>query len=151
MELTLRPAAPTDAAALEHLATLQNTPSAGASRVPDPLAYVATLLDAQAEEGATLIVALHGADIVGHVLIARPLSVPGVPGSCAQLSDLYVHPDFRRARVGSRLTAEAERCARAAGAARIALKVLAGNHDAVDFYRQHDYEDVFLVMSRALA
>lgn len=146
----VRPARSTDTAALAHLAGLQSAPAAGHARIVDPAAYVGYLLTAQAEAGAMLFVATARETVVGHVLVGRPVTIDGEPGACAFLSDLYVHPEHRRHGLGSALTRSAEAHARAVGAVRIALKVLAGNYDAVDFYRQQGYDDEFLVMARTL-
>ncbi len=147
----IRPARSSDAAALEILATLQREQSAAQARIVDPVSYVTYLLTAQAEAGAGLFVATDAHSLVGQVLVGQPLTIESSSGACAFLSDLYIHPAHRRSGLGRALTEAAETYARAAGASRIALKVLAGNFDAVDFYRELGYEDEFLVMSRPLA
>ena len=111
------------------------------------------LLGIQAKEEGHIFVAEQDGRLLGFVCLLAPVASAGLDDggeAYAFLSDLFVHPDSRRTGVGRLLTEEAERQARRCGADRVALKVLAENAPARDFYRECEYQERFVVMSKQL-
>ncbi len=102
---------------------------------PTEVERVAAVLGlARLDQGnGSYLVAWAGDEPLGHAHLA--LTDP------PQLQDLSVRPQYRRAGVGSALTAAAEQAARAGGADRIRLGVSVDNQAAQDLYRRLGYVD----------
>ena len=111
------------------------------------------LLGIQAKEEGHILVAEQDGRLLGFVCLLAPVASAGLEEggeAYAFLSDLFVRPDSRKTGVGRLLTEKAEREARRCGADRVALKVLAENVPARDFYREREYQERFVVMSKQL-
>ena len=154
--LVIRPAAAADRAALDEQAQLLN-------RYEEPFAHdrrldaaggvesVATLLARTAEGGALLVAELDGR-VVGHMALwfeRMPPFVREALRDYAYLGDLFVREAHRGRGIGRALIAEAERLARARGAARILLGVLPGN-PAEAVYRKLGYRPYAVEMAKDL-
>ena len=79
-------------------------------------------------------------------------TMAGYDGHRGWIYYVVVHPDFRRRGLGQALMAEAESRLKVLGCSKVNLQVRAGNHAAVDFYRNlgYDIEDR-VSMGRLLA
>ncbi len=112
--------------------------------------YIQSLL---ADESVALFVAQAQDDVVGlvHVLVREAPPIPIlVPRRYAVVDNLVVRPGFRRQGIGRALMNRAERWARERGAQTIELNVYEFNQEAIDFYRQMDYETLSRKLSKAL-
>ena len=154
--LVIRPAAAADRAALDEQAQLLNRyeePFAHDSRLDAAggVESVATLLARTAEGGALLVAELDGR-VVGHMALwfeRMPPFVREALRDYAYLGDLFVREAHRGRGIGRALIAEAERLARARGAARILLGVLPGN-PAEAVYRKLGYRPYAVEMAKDL-
>ena len=143
----VRPAGAADRAGLVALARQQ----LGSATEAD--AYVAHLLGLLGSGAVTVLVAPLPGGLAGCVTVSAPTSETAGNGATlryAMIADLYVDPLHRGSGLGRALTDAAESVARAAGAERIALKVLSANGGALDFYRRAGYRERFVVLDRAL-
>jgi ribosomal protein S18 acetylase RimI-like enzyme len=105
-------------------------------------AYVGLMLARCARWDGTVFVAEDGDRVIGFVCVwARvPSEEPDDnPSDYAFVSDLVVEPAHRHRGVGRELMSAAENYARARGARRIRLGVLARNRVARDFYESMNY------------
>lgn len=130
----------------QHLPNIFQKP-AGPCRQRD---YIQSLL---ADETTGLFVAQAQAEIVGfvHVLVRDAPAIPIlVPRRYALVDSLVVQSAFRRQGIGRALMDQAERWAQEQGAQDIELNVYEFNQEAIDFYRQMEYETISRKMSKAL-
>lgn len=95
----------------------------------DPVASVARKLAVR--DGLFWLAAQEGR-VVGTAMA-------GWDGHRGWLYSVGVHPEARRAGIGARLVAEAERALRALGAPKINLQILAGNEAARAFWQRLGY------------
>jgi diamine N-acetyltransferase len=102
----------------------------------------AAFSQAVADPRARVVVAEHEGHLVGfaHVTLGAVHELAPT-GPQAELLRLYVQEPFTRRRLGSRLLAEAERLAAAAGASVLWLTPWVHNHRALAFYARHGYAD----------
>jgi GNAT superfamily N-acetyltransferase len=114
-------------------------------------AYLAHLIARQAETRGAIFVAEADGALVGYavvygsVLPAEPDERP-LPG--AYLADLYVAPSQRGSGLGEALVARVESHARAVGAAKLELSVLAPNADARRFYARLGFAERTVVLTK---
>lgn len=140
-EARVRIAGPGDAEALCRLNAAFN----GASDPPEILAL--RLGDATCTERALL------AEVDGRVAGFAGLRLsPGIfyAEPRAELTELYVEPEFRRRGVGRALVAEAERLARAAGATELFVLTGLDSTDAQALYRAMGFAGDELALQKAL-
>ena len=83
---------------------------------------------------AEVLIADNGGEAAGFALFFHNFSTfLGRPG--IYLEDLYVRPEFRRARIGRALLVHLARVARERGCGRLEWSVLDWNEPAIGFYR----------------
>jgi ribosomal protein S18 acetylase RimI-like enzyme len=100
--------------------------------------YLGQMQDRCRECSGTILVAESDGGVIGFATVLTQVSFEALddpPGKYALITDLVVREDFRRRGVGAALLAEAERCARAAGATELRIGVLSANESAVRLYR----------------
>lgn len=156
--LHIRPATPTDRAALDEQAQLLNLyedPFAGDRRGERTggVDAVDQLHRTIAEKGGTLLVAELDGVVVGHMAMwfeRMPPFVREELRDIAYLGDLFVRAAHRGHGIGAALIAEAERLARDRGVRRIMLGVITGN-PAEAAYRRLGYRAYALEMVKDLA
>lgn len=116
--------------------------------------YLAHTIQTQ-ESGLGIILLAEQKDrLIGFVCLLRPdnNAVENAAESAyAFMSDLFVIPEYRHQGVGSQLTRKLEEQARVMGATRIALRVTAENVGAHQFYKNEQYQEKFVVMSKELS
>lgn len=129
-ELAIRPVTRADAAAVLELWRAVFPEYADPSRAHrDPAASIARKLDF----GDGLFwLAERAGRVVGTAMA-------GWDGHRGWLYSLGVHPEARRAGIGARLVAEAERALVARGCPKVNLQILAGNDAAMEFWRRLGY------------
>jgi ribosomal protein S18 acetylase RimI-like enzyme len=78
-------------------------------------------------------------------------AMAGYDGHRGWLYSVGVHPEARRAGVGRRLVAEAERALATLGCPKVNLQVLVGNREAREFWRRMGYaQDEVVSMGKRL-
>jgi len=121
---------------------------------PAVAAYLSHLVQIQSSGKGIILVAEQDDRLTGFVCLLKPdNSTAGndAESSYAFMSDLFVVPECRSLGVGSALTRALEEQARLMGAASVALRVSAENPAARDFYATAQYQEKFIVMSKALS
>jgi len=157
--VTVRPAAPADAAAVQRVARAgwhaAYDDILGAERVEDTVddwyAADAVRRDA-ADDGRPFFVAVDPADgasedapdaadaVVGFAAVTP--DGPETSADAWELYRIYVHPDRWGEGAGSALLARCERTVRERGGDALELSVLADNEVGVSFYRSRGFERV---------
>lgn len=147
--LSLRPALADDALCLSVLAMQVFLDTYASAGIRPALArevlsaYSQSAFEAaMAKPETRLILAEHAAHLVGfaHVTLGATHALAPT-GSPAELLRLYVQEPFTGAQVGTRLLAQAERAAAAAGASVLWLTPWVHNHRALAFYARRGYQD----------
>jgi GNAT superfamily N-acetyltransferase len=103
--------------------------------------------------GGEIFVAGKEGELIGFVCITgllAPQQQDAVDQPYAFLSDFFVVPRFQCRGIGAALMRRAEQFAYARGVRRVALKVLAENSHAIEFYQHHHYQSRFIVMAKRL-
>jgi ribosomal protein S18 acetylase RimI-like enzyme len=129
---------------------LEPTLPAGAA-VAD--AYLRRMFDRCAQWDGAVFVAVVAGEEVGFVSVWARVpqeELDEAPGEYAAISDLVVHPEFRRRGLGRMLLAEAERYARTHGAATLKIGVLARNAAARRLYEALDFVDYRVQLAKRL-
>ncbi len=106
--------------------------------------YFAYLLGTSDATSGTFFVAEAGGRIVGYLCLFGLVAPPEpdqYPEKYAAVADIYVLPGCQDRGIGSALMQRAEDHARAAGAKKIELNVLAENLGAVEFYQRLGYRE----------
>ncbi len=143
--MQLRPAQPSDAAALAGLALqvfldtyctngLRADLTAEALASGDPARWQQWLQDPPRR----CLLLAHEVDGEAHV---TGLAMLRLDGALAELERLYLHPRFQRQGLGRRLLSAAEASAAKAGARQLWLDCWAGNTRALAFYAACGYAD----------
>lgn len=129
-DVSIRPVTPADAAAVLELWRAVFPEYASPSRPHrDPAASLARKLDFG--DGLFWLAERDGR-VVGTAMA-------GWDGHRGWLYSVGVHPDARRAGIGARLVAEAERALAARGCPKVNLQALAENEAAQEFWRRMGY------------
>lgn len=105
------------------------------------------------ERGGAVLVAEAEGKVVGFVCLwlrNREDEMMNVPGEYAHVSDLVVMPEFRGRRLGYELLRAAEDYARAHGATRLKIGVLARNERARRLYVDFGFEEKAVFLSKEL-
>ncbi len=121
-----------------------------------------TILDAHfdhlqqrlAQTHGTVLVAEDAGRLVGYACLfgrVTPDEVDERPTPFAFLAELYVAPGHRAFGVGGDLMARAEDLARGLGAAKLELKVHAGNSAAIRHYERMGFTTRWLTMTKRFA
>jgi len=155
---TVRSYEPDDEQPLRDIAIQNYTGQFQDSRPADPdnpelEAYLAHLIQTQESGEGIILLAEREHRLIGFVCLLRPGNITAASAgesAYAFVSDLFVVPECRHQGVASQLTRNLEQQARAMGATNIALRVAADNEDARHFYVNEQYQDKFVVMSKAL-
>ena len=84
-------------------------------------------------------IAYEGKTVVGFVMFSLETGRFELDVSRGVVQNLFVRPEHRGRRVGSRLLATAERALADAGADVVSLDAMAANEDARRFYERHGY------------
>ena len=143
--MQLRPARPTDAAALAGLALqvfldtyctngLRADLTAEALATGDPARWRSELVDPQRR----CLLLAHEVDGEAH---CTGLAMLRLDAGQAELERLYLHPRFQRQGLGRRLLSAAEAAASTAGVHQLWLDCWAGNTRALAFYAACGYAD----------
>lgn len=148
MPLTIRPATTYDHDAIAALYEAADAHASqllpGFMRSPSEFERPREELDAQmADPACALLVADDERGVIGLVMVAMQDSPPNgsfVPRRFAEVVDVVVSAEARRAGIGSRLMEAAEGWARTQGASSVDLIVVEGNDGAQDLYRGIGYE-----------
>lgn len=85
------------------------------------------------------LVAEAGDQIVGHLTAVLSGASPMKPITTASLVSMYVKPDWRRGRIGSRLVETFMDWAKELQAGRVDVTAYARNPDAIKFYERHGF------------
>ena len=103
-------------------------------------------------EGCIFLAEQEGV-VLGFVCVLGrvPGDAPDDPDPCAFITDLLVRDGHRRRGVASALLSHAEAYARACGARRLRLGVLARNTGAAVLYERAGYREYIRVMTKSLA
>lgn len=114
--------------------------------------YVHWMVARCAEWDGAVFVAEDGGAVVGFVCVWAhvPPDDPSYHHDTAHVSDVVVLPAARGRGIGRTLLARAEEHARARGAERIRIGVLARNERARRLYRGCGYRDVFTLLTKPL-
>ena len=120
-----------DADVLAELIGLFNGPQVRSERTLERLTACAGVERAQLAEVDGFVVGFGCVRIVPALADDRPH---------AELTELYVRPEWRRRGVGRQLLAAAEACAEATTAEHLVLLTGLSNHDAQAFYRALGYD-----------
>lgn len=112
---------------------------------PAVLAYLQHIIQIQESGKGVILVAEQKKRLVGFICLLEP------DNSTAFMSDLFVIPEYRNKGVGSLLTQMIEEQARAMGADYVALRVAADSTGSRGFYAKNQYQEKFVVMSKALS
>jgi GNAT superfamily N-acetyltransferase len=115
--------------------------------------YLEQMLRRCRECAGTILVAESGGAVVGFatVLARVPCTeLDDPPGEHAVVTDLVVRADFRRRGIGEALLREAERWARAAGAAELRVGVLSANRAAGRLYRRAGFKPYLETLTKRL-
>ena len=141
MTMTIRPAAPADAAAIARL----NAAYDDLRATPE---QIAVQLAASAPTETAFL-----AEVDGHVVgmaCLRLLSTVCDPTPYAELTELFVEADARRLGVGRALVTHVEAQARVRGATELVLMTAWRNTDAHAFYHALGYRNYTIMMRRQL-
>ncbi len=112
--------------------------------------YLAHTIQTQESGLGIILLAEQNNRLIGFVCLLRP-DDNAAESSYAFMSDLFVIPEYRHQGVGSQLTRKLEEQALVMGATRIALRVTAENVGAHQFYKNEQYQEKFIVMSKELS
>jgi len=115
--------------------------------------YLEFMFKRVAERGGGVFVAEADGQVVGFVCLwlRNPEDeLMNVPGEYAHVSDLVVMREFRGRRLGYELLRAAEDYARAHGATRLKLGVLARNEGPRRLYENFGFEESAVLMSKEL-
>lgn len=113
------------------------------AETPALQAYLKHIIGVQADEQGLVLVAEHENTLLGFVCLQYE-------DTYAFVSDLYVTPEHRCHGVGASLTESVEELAKKQGSSHIALRVEAENTNSRSFYSKKNYQEKFVVMSKAL-
>jgi len=115
--------------------------------------YFGYLIDTSIATSGTFFVAEADDRIVGYLCLFGLVSPPEpdqYPDKYSAVADIYVLTEYEDRGIGTALMLRAEDHARANGAKKIELNVLAENRDAVEFYRRLGYRERIKVLTKAL-
>jgi ribosomal protein S18 acetylase RimI-like enzyme len=140
--MIIRLAIPADAGDLARM-------NAAFNGVSDSAVQVAARLVACAEIETALVAELDGQ--VGGFACVRVVPCVLYVEPYAELTELYVEPEFRRQGVGRALIAYAERLARARGAADLIIMTAVGNAAAQALYRAAGYDSYAVALNRKVS
>ncbi len=99
------------------------------------------------DRDTALLVAEAAGRVVGYVLAYRQQRPPVAPlGDFAFVAELFVHPEFRRAGVGTRLVRAAMEALRGRGARSFELLASHATAAAVGFWRSLGFSDYMLLL-----
>jgi GNAT superfamily N-acetyltransferase len=140
--MIIRRAIPADAGDLARMNAAFN----GAS---DSAAQIAARLVACAEIETALVAELDGQ--VGGFACVRVVPCVLYAEPYAELTELYVEPEFRRQGVGRALITYAEQLARARGAADVIIMTGVGNAAAQALYRTAGYDTYAVALNRKVS
>ncbi len=129
--------------ALENYIEQMKESQAVTAETPAVQAYLEHIIGIQAGGKGLVLVAEQENKLVGFGCLQ-------LEGEYAFMSDLYVTPGKRGQGAGTLLTEKFEERARSMGASRIALRVDADNAGSRNFYIKKQYQEKFVVMSKAL-
>lgn len=147
LPFTIRPARPTDAAALSPLATRVFRHTYGAA-IPAPTlaSYLARTFSVAAIELALAdpatfwLVAARDERLVGYCkLVSAPLPAPAAPGNALEVVNLYIDHHYQGQGIGQALLQAAEAHALAQTCATLWLCVWQENQPALAFYQRRDF------------
>jgi ribosomal protein S18 acetylase RimI-like enzyme len=115
-------------------------------------AYVDFMLARCADWDGAVFVAEEDGAVVGFICVwARvPPDDPSERRFCAHVSDLVVLPAWRARGIGRALVARGEDYARARGAERLRIGVLARNEGARRLYAETGFREVYVLLTKAL-
>ena len=159
MAFLIRPAAPTDHAALaeQFLGLNRDEEPFAGNRRTDPAAgadCLAAALRRVERTGGAALVAERAARVVGHLFLTFEMDAAYVREPLrpyAYVSELYVREEMRGQGIGRALLLEAERQARARGIGRLMIGVLAGNARAEALYRRMGFAPHAIEMAKRLS
>ena len=157
-DIALRTALPQDREAVLDLLQHLNRSEAAISgdRLTDRAAAeasYATLIERIARLQGRLVVAEAEGQVVGAFGLVVETDAAHVEASVRRygaVTNLVVHPAFRKRGIGRRLLEEAERLTRAIGLRRLVIAVLAGNLPAERAYRTLGFEEYAKVYVKPL-
>ncbi|MCA1636100.1 MAG: GNAT family N-acetyltransferase [Acidobacteria bacterium] len=115
--------------------------------------YLEFMFKRVAERGGGVFVAEAEGKVVGFVCLwlRNPEDeLMNEPGEYAHISDLVVMPEYRGRRLGSELLRAAEDYARAHGATRLKIGVLARNEGARRLYENLGFEELAVFLTKEL-
>lgn len=115
--------------------------------------YLEFMFKRMEERGGAVFVAEAEGRVVGFVCLwlrNREDELMNVPGEYAYVSDLVVMPEFRGRRIGYGLLRAAEDYARAHGATRLKIGVLARNEKARRLYVDFGFEESAVSLTKEL-
>lgn len=131
----MRPARPSDNAALAELDAAAWTPESGFPSVMSRTAPGrATFFTADSPPDAHLVAVL-GRRVVGYIRLKVPTHLPE-NAHVIQIQGLGVDPGARRRGVGTALMTAAEQRGRDRGMRKLSLRVLSTNHEAIALYER---------------
>jgi ribosomal protein S18 acetylase RimI-like enzyme len=93
-----------------------------------------------------LLAELDGRPVGYAMVLGGSASQTWAIDSTATLETIVLLPEARGRGVGSQLVERVKEEARAKGVTHLALGVVAGNEDAIRFYRRHGFEPAFVEM-----
>lgn len=96
-------------------------------------------LEGQEKHLSLFFLALLGEEIVGHAVLAWVTPDPPALEDCANITDVWVRPDWRRHGIATALLEACESVATDQGFARIGLSVGLENAGAQALYARHGY------------
>lgn len=114
--------------------------------------YFSYVIERMTHSGGTMFVAEEAGRLIGHVAVYGriPPDRDEDQTPYSFIAELYVSPDAQGGGVGRLLITEAENYARALGAPRIELFVVAGNTPARAFYVRMGYRERTIICSKTL-
>lgn len=116
-------------------------------------AYFEHILNIQDSGKGFVFVAEDNDSLLGFVCLLAPVN-PVESGSDEAaygfMSDLFVVPKRRRQGIATLLNAQVEKQMRTMGLDQLALRVVAGNAEAREFYHRENYNEQFVVLSKSI-
>ena len=140
--MIIRAASPADAGDLARM-------NAAFNGVFDSAAQVAARLVAGADIETAIVAELDGQ--VGGFACVRVVPCVLYAEPCAELTELYVEPAFRRRGLGRALIAYAEQLALARGASDLVIMTGVGNAAAQALYRTAGYDTYAVALNRKVS
>lgn len=116
-------------------------------------AYFAHLLETSRRSSGAMLIAEEEGVPVGYLCLfglVPPAEPDQYPDPYSVVADVYVVPEKRSRGIGKALMAHAEARARALGASKLELNVLAANRAAAEFYAQLGYRPRVVVYAKQL-